>query len=299
MSGLGVYAIETPSDGVEFPDIQWEDSIDKIKLPEVEWEDPFITARELAEARAPMAEPPTTAVVESHEAPMYGHSGVGIWDKVKSLKEGRAQVLIGKFRTPMLILTLSAIVLFLFGLTFYALIPAFVIVGVVSRYLCLTSDIIKDMECVTTCTMLLVLITGSSVFGAIFAFLCLWITRWIHPAGGAERISYTIGDSLCMSSGALLFPHILAWQGNQILPAMFWFHIWRFSFFLIVTMPLFNKIAWGPDIACAIPGFPIAVTQAFMLLSWFGPGLLGHFGITGWTLGAVYGIGPEVVQFFG
>jgi len=127
----------------------------------------------------------------------------------------------------------------------------------------------------------------------------MWASRFLHPFGSAERISYLIGDSICMATGALLYPLIIAYTGNQILPAMVGFHIWRFGFYLLVMMPLFNKLPWGPDLACATTGFPLAITQAFMLLAWFAMPTLGAFGITGYTLGTVRGYGAELVSISG
>lgn len=303
MSAGAGYWVDAPSGEGDFPPMQIENAFDKLSFPSP----PVDVNTERVLSKRPMSGPPPQAERSSAVAKVVGlgaaaagisSSGAsrkGLVDKFDAFRQGRSSILFGKFRTPMLILAVSSATLFGMGMALLALVPFFIIVGIVSRYLCLTSDIIKDMECVTTCTMLLIIITGNSVFGAIFAFSCMWISRWTHPSGGAERISYTIGDSLCMATGALLFPYIAAFTGYQILPAMLWFHIWRFSFFLLVTMPIFNKLAWGPDIACAIPGFPIAITQAFMLLAWFAVPLMGYFGITGWTLGTMLGYGPAVV----
>jgi hypothetical protein len=202
----------------------------------------------------------------------------------------------GKFKKTMVVLASAAIVSLILGRPLLALISICYIIGLLSRYLCLTSDIVKDAECVTTCAMILTIVINPAV-GAIFAFTCMWLSRFTHPNGKAERISYLIGDSICMATGALLYPFILAYTGNQLLPAMFWFHVWRFAFFFIAMMPMFNKVAWGPDIACGITGFPIAVTQAFSLIVWFGLPVLAIFEITGYSLGTVFGVGASVVTF--
>jgi len=204
----------------------------------------------------------------------------------------------GIFKKTIIVLAVAMIVSFILGFRVLGLVFGCYIVGLVSRYLCLTSDIIKDMECVTTCAMVLILVTGKAWLGALFAFSCMWISRYTHEHGKAERISYLIGDSICMATGALLYPYILQLTGNHLLPAMFWFHIWRFGFYFAVTMPIFNKVSYGPDIACGVTGFPIAVTQAFSLLAWFGPTLLASYGVSGYALGEVFGVAPTIVMFW-
>jgi len=164
------------------------------------------------------------------------------------------------------------------------------LLGIISRILCTYSDAIKDVECVSSCGLLMCLVSSVWV-GSFFVFTGLWVSKWVSPWGKGEDLAYVLMDSVGMVIAMLFVPLLIKWMSFQIIPIMFWWYVIRFVAYLIM-IPFVKPATLVTSFFLTIVGFFIAITQAYIIFRLIGPFMLSSFGITGWSLGTMPILNP-------
>ena|GEM_PF-4548283 len=152
-----------------------------------------------------------------------------------------------------------------------------------TRLPCTYSDAIKDVECISSSAFMLTMISAPWL-GAVFAFSGMWISKWVSPWGKGEDFSYVLSDAFCMVVAVFFIPWLYNITGHQIIPTLFWFYVIRFAVYFI-TIPLVHPATFVTSTFLTMVGFFIAITQAYLVVYFLGPGVFGMFGLKGWSMG--------------
>ncbi len=193
---------------------------------------------------------------------------------------------IGQF---LLLLLFIFVVAFAMGNKLLALVSLFFLLGIISRLPAIYNDAIKETEIISDFAFFIVLI-GGPLLGAAFAFSAMWASWLLAPWREAEDVVYVIMDSIGMVGAALATPLIFSFTGGILMPSIFYFIVVRYGIYMAL-IPFIKPATLHTSGFLTVVGFFIAIPHAYIITKFFGPGILGWFGITGFKMG--------VLPFFG